>query len=441
MTHEAAGDVASATDGHDMRETDMQYLVTDAAAAARRGSGDQTGVRWTRFDDQTIVWGADLRSAAREASRGADGRSEDVAPSEAEQLALVVQVGRAFQDANPDVPVVLDKGRYLVIDVGRTAPATDDTCWTVRPLVPDTVVLARRPATRRSPTPWVIPLVNAASEASFTTALEHLAGLPTRHSTSQHFDDAAEWASQRLRDVGYDVRRDPVTLPDGTRSSNVLMDQPGVGPEPRDLVVVTAHLDSVNTLGGPSADAPGADDNASGAAALLEIASAFADHSAVHDLRLILFGGEEQGLHGSRQHVAGMSAVDRARTTAVINMDMVGTLNTTEPTVLLEGATVSQALITDLANAAATYTALAVQTSLTPFASDHVPFIDVGVPAVLTIEGADRSNANVHTVSDTVEHIHAPLALDIIRMNVAAAATYLGHDDSGATHATIRRAV
>jgi Zn-dependent M28 family amino/carboxypeptidase len=103
----------------------------------------------------------------------------------------------------------------------------------------------------------------------------------------------------------------------------------------------------------------------------------------------------------------------------VINMDMIATLNTSTPTVLLEGAEVSQGLIDDLAAAAATYTALTVQTSLHPFASDHVPFIDASIPAVLTIEGADGANANIHTAGDTLDHIDEDLAVEIVRMNLA----------------------
>ena len=49
----------------------------------------------------------------------------------------------------------------------------------------------------------------------------------------------------------------------------------------------------------------------------------------------------------------------------------------------------SQALMNDLTDAAHDYTSLAVQTSLNPFASDHVPFINASLPALLTIEGAD----------------------------------------------------
>jgi Zn-dependent M28 family amino/carboxypeptidase len=107
-------------------------------------------------------------------------------------------------------------------------------------------------------------------------------------------------------------------------------------------------------------------------------------------------------------------------------MDMVGTLNTPEPTVLLEGAAVSQTVIDGLAAAAATYTDLVVQTSHHFANSDHVPFIEAGLPAVLTIEGTDSANRNIHSERDTLDHINDALALEILRMNTAFVATAVG---------------
>jgi Zn-dependent M28 family amino/carboxypeptidase len=179
-------------------------------------------------------------------------------------------------------------------------------------------------------------------------------------------------------------------------------------------------LDSVNLRGGPAAAAPGADDNASGTAGVLAVGRALAGHTGSHDLRLILFGGEEQGLFGSLHYVAGLDPAERNRIRAVVNMDMIAARNATpEPSVLLEGAAVSQGVIDGLAAAALAHTSLVVQTSLDPFNSDHVPFLDQGVPAVLTIEGADGANEKVHTERDTLEFIDHALALEILRMNVA----------------------
>jgi Zn-dependent M28 family amino/carboxypeptidase len=110
-------------------------------------------------------------------------------------------------------------------------------------------------------------------------------------------------------------------------------------------------------------------------------------------------------------------------------MDMIGALNSSTRSVLIEGSPLSKAVINGLSNAAATYTQLKVETSLTPFASDHVPFINAQIPAVLTIEGADNTNSNIHSESDTLDKIDSEIALEILRMNVAFVAEQIGNSN------------
>ncbi|MET0829503.1 MAG: M28 family metallopeptidase [Microbacterium sp.] len=264
------------------------------------------------------------------------------------------------------------------------------------------------------------------SADSYRTALEDLTAHPTRHSFSSAYRDAARTVADRLAELGYATREEPVVF-SGRETLNIVADKPGTAPEDeRRLVYVVAHLDSINEAGGVSAPAPGADDNASGAAGVLEIARVLAAVVTLHDLRLVVFGGEEQGLHGSRLHVAELTDTDRSRIIMVVNMDMIGRLNTAAPSVLLEGAAVSQHVIDALAQAAHDTTDLDVFVSLEPFASDHVSFIDADLPAVLTIEGEDQLNLDEHTPRDTLAGLDISVAMSILRMNTAALATMLG---------------
>ena len=311
---------------------------------------------------------------------------------------------------------------------------------------PPGAVTAAAPVTERLVRdPDVVALLGTLSREAFLADLATITAHRTRRSSSAGFDEAATWAAAELERVGYAVSTQAVPR-GGGRCRNVIADRPGTGPEPRDVVLVTAHLDSINLSTGPesppgSADAqgggsgtlpaadepaPGADDNGSGSAGLLALARALAGRSTPLDLRLILFGGEEQGLFGSLAHVAELPAAERTRIRAVLNMDMIGGRNTPEPGVLLEGAEVSQDVIDALARAAATYTGLAVSTSLRPFNSDHVPFIDAGIPAVLTIEADDSANTRPHTANDTVDAVDADLAVEILRMNLAYLVEALG---------------
>jgi Zn-dependent M28 family amino/carboxypeptidase len=107
-------------------------------------------------------------------------------------------------------------------------------------------------------------------------------------------------------------------------------------------------------------------------------------------------------------------------------MDMIGRRNTAAPSVLLEGATVSQPVIDALAQAAHDTSDLEVFVSLEPFASDHVPFIAADLPAVLTIEGEDHLNGDEHTLRDTLAGLDLSVAIGILRMNAGAVASTLG---------------
>lgn len=347
---------------------------------------------------------------------------------------LVFQVGAMFNAAHPSVPVLVDKGRHQIIDCtpeeAERLADPDGQCWRIRELASETVVTpAQRPNARaRAALPnraAISNLVAAASQSSYRGFVEDLAEHPTRHSLSGEFQAAAGWARQLFEGWGYAVELMSVPVGSGT-SHNVIARRRGRATGDRQAVLVTAHLDSINIAGGPSAPAPGADDNASGVAGVLEIARLLAAAPIDDDLTLVLFGGEEQGLHGSTRFVAGLSAAERATIKGVINLDMVASRNSAVPTVLLEGAALSSQLMEVLATAAATHTTLSVETSLNPFASDHVPFIDAGIPAVLTIEGTDSANGNVHTAADLVDHLDFGFAIEIVRMNLAAAAELLG---------------
>ncbi|MDF5756947.1 M28 family metallopeptidase [Spongiactinospora sp. TRM90649] len=410
----------------------LGIVRTPGEPAPGTGRVAAPGLDWARLGDTLVYWTGDddLWASARGRAREAGVTVEELpAPAAPRDLHLVTQVGRVFQQEHPDVRVLVDKGRYLVaaIDAERLSGITprEEVCYRVEPLPTGEVVFGAAPAVARTPVAEIQRLVDEVSAEGFGSLLGELVGFGTRHSLSPGFRAAATMAADLLTQHGYIVRTDPVTVGSG-QSGNVVAERVVPSRAFRDVVLLTAHLDSVNLSGGPSAPAPGADDNGSGAAGLLEIARVLAGLDARHDIRVILFGGEEQGLFGSTQYVAGLSPRERHRVRAVVNMDMIATLNTAVPTVLLEGAEVSKGLIDDLAAAAGTYTGLAVQTSLRPFNSDHVPFIDASIPAVLTIEGADSANEHVHTEGDTLDHIDHALALGILRMNVATLAAAAG---------------
>jgi Zn-dependent M28 family amino/carboxypeptidase len=368
---------------------------------------------WDGFDRRSREKGLGVKAVAEEA--------------ELPELFLVRQKGRLFQHDHPTVPVLLDRGRYLVVKITdeatRRAVQRSEPCYKVLPLPANTVVFEERalPEARVAADPLVKQFVDAVDRERFVNTLTRLTNFHTRHSLTSDYQSAAQWCLSELQGMHYSASLQEISVGEKP-SHNVVADKAGSAAEDqRQLVLLTAHLDSINwhEHGSPDAVAPGADDNGTGSAGLLECARVFQNHAFSHDLRFVLFGGEEQGLHGSEDYVSSLTGSDRNRIRAVVNMDMIGGLNTQDPGVTLESSINFSEMINQLVAAGQTYTPLKIETSWHYFDSDHVPFINAGIPAVLTIEGADTSNHFIHSPDDTPAHVSETLAVEILRMNVA----------------------
>ena len=153
-----------------------------------------------------------------------------------------------------------------------------------------------------------------------------------RLATGPAFREAAAYVGSRLERAGYAVSRQRFEVPAGDSwgvpvaagtSLNVVATPPGFDAS-SPYLLVGAHLDTV-------AVAPGAEDNASGVAVLLELARLAAAEGTRLPTVLVAFGGEEprgpgDALHhfGSRAYVNRMSAADRRGLEAMVSLDRVG---------------------------------------------------------------------------------------------------------------------
>lgn len=99
---------------------------------------------------------------------------------------------------------------------------------------------------------------------------------------------------------------------------NVLAES--AGGNPNNVVMVGAHLDSVNA-------GPGINDNGSGSGAILETAVQMAKVNPFNKLRFALWGAEESSLVGSTYYVNGLSAAEKAKIALYLNFDMIGSPN------------------------------------------------------------------------------------------------------------------
>ena len=148
------------------------------------------------------------------------------------------------------------------------------------------------------------------------------------------------------------------------------------------------HLDSVPW-------APGANDNASGSGAVLELARAAAA-SAMSGHCFVLFGGEEIGLVGSAFFVAQLGEEERARLEGYVNYDVVAS----DGVPLILGSSD----LADEAEALAGELDVEVQRGQLPkdVGSDHLSLLDGGLSALMLTSPDFRL---IHTPEDTVENL------------------------------------
>ncbi|MBX5438615.1 MAG: M20/M25/M40 family metallo-hydrolase [Thermoflavifilum sp.] len=186
-------------------------------------------------------------------------------------------------------------------------------------------------------------LVQAVSADSLRAYVHTLVGFGTRHTLSTETDPhrgigaARRWLMDRLNTYSKRgggrllVEEDRWILqPDGSRVpfahpiANIIATLPGTDTADHRIFMASAHLDSrrsnvLDSIG----DAPGANDDGSGVAALLEIARIIAGQHFPATIKLVFFSGEEQGLYGSR-HLAERAAQEGWPIAALLNNDIIG---------------------------------------------------------------------------------------------------------------------
>lgn len=179
---------------------------------------------------------------------------------------------------------------------------------------------------------------------------------------------------------------------------------------PDDFIVVSAHFDHLGAIGGVIY--PGADDNASGTAALLELARWVKAHPLGHSVAFAAFDAEELGLAGSRAFAAALP-MPREHLRLNVNIDMIG--RSDDGRLFVSGPRYTPSL-RPAVQAAARTSAVPVHVGhdrpmwLTGLVadwtglSDHASFHDIGVPFLYF---GVEDHADVHQPTDTADRIDA----------------------------------
>lgn len=268
--------------------------------------------------------------------------------------------------------------------------------------------------------PSVSP-IEAISKSKIFDHLHALEGVRDPETAPEATRTAAAYLHEQMRSSGLDVEKQEIDPPDGPLFPN-LIGHSRKRPPDQPILVIGAHYDTV-------ASSPGADDNASSLAALLEAARVLAPMRGSLPLEFVAFSLEERGYVGSEYYLKE-AIQHQMRIRGAIILECVGFTDSrpgsqrtppglpislpdqgnfiglvgNEPTKPIQAAfeSTSREFVRDLP----------VISLLVPDAgkdfpdtrrSDHVPFWDRGIPAIMLTDTAEFRNPHYHQASDRVE--------------------------------------
>ena len=308
----------------------------------------------------------------------------------------------------------------------------------------------------------------APDSAKLRTTVDKLVSFGTRHTLSSATDPkrgigaARNWVAGEFSKLGLTVERpskrfDGPRAPNGVIVENVLAIQRGTG-DPNHVVIVAGHIDSrVTDPMNATSDAPGANDDASGVALVMEAARLLSKETFNATIIYAALSGEEQGLWGGKL-LAEIARERGWRVAAMLNNDIVGNtvgqdgrkvadrvrvfsegIGAAEDAVALkwrrasggEDDSPSRALAKAVARTAA------AQKLITAFpvrrpdrfgrGGDHTPMLEAGFPAVRFTVGVENYDAqhqdlrtdNGKTYGDTADRMDFGYLAKVTTLNVA----------------------
>lgn len=273
------------------------------------------------------------------------------------------------------------------------------------------------------PDKHIAVLTELVSEPNVRAWVDDLSAFHTRHTLSSFIGPVADWIVARFQGFAYsDVSKVAYTR-SGNTLHNVVCTKAGSG-NTGQIIIVCAHYDCImQNAGDATARAPGADDNASGVAALLEIARIVEDVDLEDTVQFVAFSGEEQGLWGSDAYASQLQA-GNVSVHRLINLDMVGfpppagtvTVEDDRGNVVASNNAPSTAFADVLEQMAGKYTNLPVKRAGI-YSSDYMPFEADGVVVVGAFDG--EGNPNYHNSSDTPATLDYGYLADVTRMTLA----------------------
>ena len=269
----------------------------------------------------------------------------------------------------------------------------------------------------------VSELLSNVTAAKLQSTVEALENLGTRHHSAASSDASSfvESLWQPLLPSGASIAK--VTHTDSTQES-VLLKIPGTDTT-AETIILGAHLDSINPTN--NQNAPGADDDASGIAALTEILRIIKTSGATfaRPVELHAYAAEEVGLIGS-QGIVATARSSNQNIAAMLQLDMIGySGEQNDQTIHIITSDTSPVLARHLKDLASNYLGAGWQASeLASGTSDHRSWHRSGFHAAFAFESPLNYNRALHTEADQSSRLNFDFAARFTKLALA----FLAHE-------------
>ncbi|GAB4314485.1 MAG: hypothetical protein Kow00127_05710 [Bacteroidales bacterium] len=280
--------------------------------------------------------------------------------------------------------------------------------------------------------PEIEAMMNEVDTNIYIGNVQHLQDYGTRNCYTPQAVQAQNWIKQQYEEMGYEVTLFDFSMPGGSASDNVIAKKTGTK-YPDEYVVIGGHYDSYSYSG----NAPGADDDASGACGVMEVARVMSNFDTDRTVLFCAWSGEEYGLYGSEAW-AEWAATQGLDILGYFNMDMIGYLQPGSyiHTDMIAPAS-AQPLIDFYTNVCALYLPdFPVEPgSLSGGDSDHTSFNNAGYMGIFPFEDSQNYSPYIHSPNDLIgQSLNNPeqamIFIQAMVANVATMANFLAPPDN-----------
>ena len=274
------------------------------------------------------------------------------------------------------------------------------------------VLLSQNTSAQNQNSPVLDSIVEEVNQDSLTSYIQALQNLKTRYALADNRKEVSQWIQNKFISFGYnDVVLDSFNINEygeETIQYNVICK--GNNPEnSKDYVLLGAHHDAI-TYVNPAVSATGADDNASGTAAVLEVALALKMHGTATKIpfHFATWAAEELGLHGSDIYVERHKAMD-SLPLFYFNLDMIA--NNVDDNLLMNYQADSE--LRSLVEVTDNYTEIIPTPESSGGGSDHLPFKNENVPIIYYSEY--HFSDVYHSEADILANLEMDYATQIVK--------------------------